>query len=67
MGNFCLAQSGSDEFEVDVPIIYGDILDRETRLLISMCQLSEQKYHLKPINISKRENTHQTYVKLNPT
>ena len=50
MGNFCLATPGPSDIPSDIPVIYGDLLDRETRFLIAMLDLSGEPRHFIPID-----------------
>ena len=44
MGACCVAQAGPPDVACDIPVIYGDYFDRETRILIALCQFAGEPF-----------------------
>ena len=51
----------------NVPKIYGNYIDRETRVIVALCMFGDQDYEFKEISMGSKEQTQQEYVSLNPT
>jgi len=50
-----------------VVTIFGNHFDRETRVLLALCSLSDQEHEFKEVAIGRRENRQDDYAAVNPT
>jgi hypothetical protein len=58
---------GPEDVPSDIPVIYGDKIDRETRYLLAMLALSGEKHVFIAVDVVKGEHTNKNYANLNPS